>query len=323
MDHLLSGGTTPWSAWQDTAPPGRGRMPSAQHLELLRRVNLAAGGRPVPGMAQRLLSVPTTGRGRGDLALTGEAASAFGPAPIDPERLTAADVLRVAAAALARELVSAGPGAEQPAPMRRVRLVRRWGRVQRVELLAGPYDAVLADAWAVACFSGTVPPWVRWLRRAERADGVPPRADLVRIAQHWATTVGASRVVVHTSPWCSALPNPAGAGAAAAALARQIRLALSVSVPPEERTALLSGPLLTWLGRLRGGTGRPPAVPEELAEWAATAARRQRAGLQAAGYDLVGDPDLLDPTGARGTMPTAESALDVAVRLLVMRGESS
>jgi len=323
LDHLRSGGTTPWAEWDETASSSGARIPSAQHLELLRRVNLAAGGRLAPGMADRLLAAPTTGRGRGDLGLSGEAASAFGPAPVDPGTLTADDVLRVAAAALTRELVTAGPGARRVEPLRRVRLVRRWRRTQRVELLAGPYDAVLADAWNVACFSGTVRPWAQWLRRAHRQDTAPPRADLVGIAAHWARVAGPDRVVVHTSPGLSALPTPAARSAAAGELARHVRMALSTAVPPEQRAALLAGPLLTWLGRLRGDVGPPAGVPTEVAGWAATEATRQRDGLLAAGYEFVGDPDLLRPTAEHGTMPTAQAALDLAVRLLVMRGESS
>jgi hypothetical protein len=41
--HLRTGGTTPWSQWQDPAPPAEqgGRyLPGAQQLELLRRLNL-------------------------------------------------------------------------------------------------------------------------------------------------------------------------------------------------------------------------------------------------------------------------------------------
>lgn len=336
LEHLRAGGTTPWSAWHGSAPDAGDRLPSAQHLELLRLVNVAAGGRPASRrMTERVLTAPMTGRGRADLELTGEGTARFGPAPIDPERLAASDVLRVAASALATELVATRVAPWRVEPLRRVRVVRRRRRVERVEVLAGPYDAVLADAWAVASFSGIVPPWERWVRRAARHDLVPPRADLVAVAREWADVVGTDRVVVHTTPGLSALPSRVAGSAAGAALARQVRLALSVAVPPKRRRALLSGPLLSWLGRLPDAglhdaglpdAGRPDAagpagVPEDAAGWVAAEAARQRAGLRAAGYDFVGDPDLLQPTGACGTMPTAESALHLAVRLLVMRGE--
>ncbi len=74
-EHLRSGGTTTWAAWLDghdqpvpsPAEPRR-PLPDAVHLELVRRLNMAAG-RPVDALADRVLATASPGRGLVDVPL--------------------------------------------------------------------------------------------------------------------------------------------------------------------------------------------------------------------------------------------------------------
>ncbi len=67
--HLADGGTTPWVVWSGTAEPRGDRLPGAQNLELLRRLNLA--GRPGPGLVEGVLAVDPSRRSRPALPLAG------------------------------------------------------------------------------------------------------------------------------------------------------------------------------------------------------------------------------------------------------------
>ncbi|MGA8845569.1 MAG: hypothetical protein WB471_03025 [Nocardioides sp.] len=108
---LRSGSTTPWSQWPpDAAPaPALDRdLPGAQQLELLRRVNLASAA-PRPDLAERILAVGATGRGRPDLELPGTSTSRrWGPEPTDPTDLGAAELLRFVGMLLAEDLAVSG-----------------------------------------------------------------------------------------------------------------------------------------------------------------------------------------------------------------------
>ena len=116
------GGTTPWAHWQEPAPSSgqAGRfLPGAQQLELLRRLNLV--GRPSAELAERVLAASAPGRGLPDLGLDGVAAARRASArrPSTPSRLAPDELVRVATALLAEDVVAAGdpdqPRRRQPA----------------------------------------------------------------------------------------------------------------------------------------------------------------------------------------------------------------
>ncbi|MGL5826299.1 MAG: hypothetical protein ACRCYU_16025, partial [Nocardioides sp.] len=130
--HLRSGGTTPWLDYDlgasglaesdEAIGAGGERLPGAQQLELLRRINSAnrptavrpgeqAGGDRILGGASRsrspelVLRASLTGRGQPEAGLSGLA----GPRPaVDPASLPASELLRVAVSAIADSLVVGG-----------------------------------------------------------------------------------------------------------------------------------------------------------------------------------------------------------------------
>src|SRR3954447_16344628 len=87
--HLRSGGVTPWRDWSGEGDPHGRILPGAQQLELLRPLNVAAGGGAEgtvsAELATRTVEASAPGRGRPDLELEGAVAPlAFGPRPVDP-----------------------------------------------------------------------------------------------------------------------------------------------------------------------------------------------------------------------------------------------
>lgn len=164
--HLRAGGTTPWSTWPESTPTAGGSgvtggstLPGAQQLELLRRLNVAAGG-PPPGtgvsqpLVQRVLTASAPGRGRPDFQLVGAVPEPrFGPGLVDPGALPVDELVRVATGLLAEDLVvrgadlpdprldRAGRYRDVPHRPRRPRLPRRW---RPAYLLGG--DPWLVDA---------------------------------------------------------------------------------------------------------------------------------------------------------------------------------
>lgn len=111
--HLRSGGTTPWRAWAErpTEPatgganepvPGgaTGELAGAAQLELLRRLNLAAGGPLGDHLVDHVLHRAGPGRGRPEQPLVWPAdptvaARSRSGAPVDPADLGDEDLLRV------------------------------------------------------------------------------------------------------------------------------------------------------------------------------------------------------------------------------------
>ncbi len=186
-------------------------LPGAQQLELLRRLN--AAGRPGPALVERVLTASAPGRGRADLQLVGAAEeSPFGPRPVDPADLPAAELVRVATGLVAEDLVSAGraarderAGVARPRPWRRAyRLVgdpwladpiraelRRRGRPPggrrpTILVLGTDLGSMLADAWTARSFAEGGAGWRDWLGGFVAHDRTPPRADLVTHARTWA-----------------------------------------------------------------------------------------------------------------------------------------
>ena len=205
--HLRTGGTTPWSQWQQPAPPAAqsGRyLPGAQQLELLRRLNLV--GPPAAGLADRVLTASAPGRGLPDLGLEGVLPpSSFGSPPVDPSGLAPEELVRVATALLAEDVVAAG-GPDEP---RGVRLFRRRYRMLGDPELARPIrealiadgrppggpsatvvvlgtgiDRMLAHEWTARSFGAGVRPWREYLAGERRRTSLSPRLDLAAVAQY-------------------------------------------------------------------------------------------------------------------------------------------
>ncbi len=213
--HLREGGTSTWSRWRHQDPPAqpvslRHPLPSATHLELVRRINQLAGGTAVPGLADLVLETPVPGRGRVDVPLAwpeGPDTPRFGTPPLEPDEVPDDELLRLAVGVLAREL----PRLPAPAPApdltrwpvpwrRRFRLYGSPGTVAGVRqallaqglvesdwrpvhlVLGRPLEAMMAEHWAAATALGGHLRWTTLWRRAEATKAVPPRLDVVGIA---------------------------------------------------------------------------------------------------------------------------------------------
>jgi hypothetical protein len=350
--HLRSGGTTPWSAWQEPAPAQQqaGRyLPGAQQLELLRRLNQQRV--PTPELARRVLAASAPGRGRPDLGLVGVLPrSRFGPSPVDPAELPPDELVRVATALIAEDVVAAG----DPQPPRPTRRFRRRYRLLGDPELARPFrEALIADgrppggpgatvvvlgtdpermlvhAWTARCF-GTegVRPWPEWVAAAARGGALPPRIDLAAIAGTWAGQGGGGRVhVVLDDPRHGArlagLRHPAAANpdlsADAIELARRTGPVVGTLVPPERRAQLLWHRLRPLLAGFDGATLH---VPERHRPWLAerTADLRQR--LARGDYAVHGDlPEVSAAPGPGHAVgvaaPDDERVLALAVQVLL------
>lgn len=348
VQHLRDGGTTPWADWSEAAQPGAPALPGAQQLELLRRLNLATSPDERVGgaLVSRILGTSAPGRGQPDLELDGVAEpSDFGPRPVDPGGLAERELLRVAAAVIAQDVVTAGvpaaPRRTVPRPWRtRYRLVGDpevadplreqlvalgrppGGRQPRVLVVAAPIDRLLYDAWTRRSFDMGAPSWRTWLRQVTRQDELPVRFDPLRQARAWSGRVGRNRVEVVLDH--GALPGllgvrrldlPAEAPAAVPDLARRVAALLGLHVPSDQRTALLRQ---TLRPRLAAVTGPPLVVPEEFAPWLEQRAQRLSDGLLRAGYAVHGDLDGLRPGRRTGVeAPDHAATLDVAMRLLL------
>lgn len=345
VQHLRGGGTTPWAQWTATGEPTAPALPGAQQLELLRRLN--AAGLPSARLVGRVLATSAPGRGQPDLELAGVAEpSDFGPRPVDPGAVPERELLRVAAAVIAEDVVAAGlppaprPGVPRPWRTRyrlvgdpeladplREQLVARGrppgGRDPVVLLLAAPLDRLLADAWTRRSFDMGAPSWRTWLRQVSRHDELPVRFDPLRQARGWSGRVGRGRVQVVLDH--AALPGllgvrrpldvPGEVPAEVPDLARRVASLLGLHVPSDQRTALLRR---TLRPRLAGTPGEPLVVPEELLPWVRTHAQRVADGLRRAGYAVHGDLDDLVPGRRTGVeAPDPAATLGVAMRLML------
>jgi hypothetical protein len=355
--HLRGGGTTPWSAWRDPAPPEEqaGRyLPGAQQLELLRRLNQVRV--PAPELSGRVLTASAPGRGRPDLGLIGVLpVTRFGPAPVDPSVLPPDELVRVATALIAEDVAAAGDPPEPRAPRRFRRRYRLLGDPE----LARPYrEALVADgrppggagatvvvlgtdlermlvhAWTARCF-GTegVRPWPEWVAAAVRGGSLPPRIDLAEVARTWAGRVGGGRVhVVLDDPRRAArlagLRKPRDStdlSADAVELARRIGPVLGSLVPPERRSQLLWHRLRPALAGFDGVALR---VPDRHRPWLAERDADLRRRLTRGDYAVHGDlaPPVPRPVAQPGQLsadshgvaaPDDERVLALAMQVLL------
>ena len=355
--HLRQGGTTPWLAWAGRPATGvgvAGPIPGAQQLELLRRINLAvessaplrAGDdRASTRLADRVLTAPAAGRGKADLPLVGVTAPGFGPRPVDPESVSAHELLRVASVVLADDLVALGPDPVRtswPRPWRRrVRLVgdpvlvgplrehllsrgRPEGGPRPFLVVVGtPLDDLLAHTWTQRCFETGTKPWAEWLRFWRERDQLPARADLVASVRRWNPRRPFVRIVTDLDR----LPHQVGVrhlpevpvpGADQAELARRIAAVVGLKVPASERPGLMR----TLQRRIPDRGVAPVAVPPRERVWVASSAERMTRSIARAGYPVVGDlADLAPrsaPTVSTGTGDADDQqVLDLAIRMVV------
>jgi hypothetical protein len=357
--HLRAGGTTPWLAWSGPDTPAAaatGPLPGAQQLELLRRVNLALGSSAQAHrgddiartrLSDRVLAAPAAGRGQADLPLVGVGAPGFGPRPVDPSDVSARELLRVAAALLADDLVTLGADPVSTSwrrPWRRrFRLVGDpvlVGALRRDLLARGrpeggprpllvavgaPLDDLLAHTWTQRCFETGATPWAEWLRYWRERDQLPARADLLASVRRW----NARRPFVRIVTDLERLPRQLGVrslppvrvpGADQAELARRVAAVLGLKVPAHERPALMR----TLQRRIPDTGVAPVGVPAREREWVTSSAARMSRGLTRAGYPVVGDLADLAPreawTAAPGPAAAEQQVLDLAVTMLVDPG---
>jgi len=342
--HLRDGGTTPWSAWASAAGADEqfGRyLPGAQQLELLRRLNQQH--LPSPELAGRVLAASAPGRGRPDLGLVGVLpASAFGPPPVDPSALPADELVRVATALIAEDVVAAG----DPPPPRRPRALRRryrllgdpevvaplraalvadgrppGGRRPTVVVAGSDLASMLVHLWTARSLGAGVRPWSEWLRMELRRGPVPDRIDLAARAAEWVPRVGADRVhVVLDDPRRVArLVSRRRAGtltplsADAVELARRTAPVVGTLVTPERRTALMWHRLRPVLA---AHPGPPLRLPRRLRPVLAEGTAELRHRLSAGDYAVHGV--LRDPAEQRDArVPDDERVLALAVQVLL------
>ncbi len=344
VDHLRAGGTTPWSAWTGTAEPSGRAVPGAQQLELLRRLNEV--GTPSAVLVERVLATSAPGRGQPDLELVGAAHdSRFGPPPVDPAAVPVRELLRVATALIAEDLVAAGvpdpprPGTVRPWRTRyrlvgdpeladpvRTALVARGrppgGRMPKVLVLGASVDRMLADAWTRRAFDFGAPGWRTWLEQVTRHDRLPGRIDVLAQARSWSARAGRSRVHVVLDPaelpallGVRRVPDAPAPAAEVPDLARRVATVLGLHVPAGQRAALLRHRLRPLLA---GSAGEPLVLPEEHHDWARAQAQRVADGLRRAGYAVHGDPHSLLPADRSGSRaPDGAETLRLAMRLVL------
>lgn len=345
VQHLVDGGSTPWSDWSGDAPPCRESIPPAQNLELLRRLNEL--GPPGPELSGRVLAVSAPGRGQPELELRGaDRGSPFGPRPVDPSTIPFSELLRVATAVLAGDLIELGPPPPSPAPVRRPRLFRtRYrlvgdpelvapirgelkrqgrppaGRSPRTIVLAAGVDRMLADAWTHRAFGPGVLPWPAWLGRLARESHLPDAVDVLGQVRRAARRVGTGRVHVVLDPSHLAglvgargpLELPPAPPASGPDLARRVAPVLAMSVPGRRRALLRRLRLLT-----ADSPGHPPRLPPEQLEWANARADQTISGLRRGGYAVHGDLETLRPhSTAQVAEPDPSATLLLALGLLL------
>jgi hypothetical protein len=343
--HLRTGGTTPWARWQEPAPDadqGGRFLPGAQQLELLRRLNVA--GPPSAGLAARVLTASAPGRGLPDLGLEGVLPpSSFGSPPVDPSDLAPEELVRVATALLAEDVVAAG----DPDGPSRVKLLRRRYRMLGDPELARPIrealiaaghppggpsatvvvlgtglDRMLAHEWTARSFGAGVRPWREYVAGERRRTSLSRRFDLAAVAQHWSGRVGPGRVhvVVDDTRLAARLagrrrpvPDQTELSADAVELARRTAPVVGTLVTPERRSRLMWH---RFRPMLAAHPGPPLLVPARHHAWLAGCTADLRRRLSAGGYAVHGD--LPEPSVRPGvTAPDEEGVLALAMRMLL------
>ena len=343
--HLRAGGTTAWSAWRDTAadqPEGANELhplPDAVHLELVRRINLAAPDAPDHrGLADRVLATAAPGRGLVDVPLPWpDAPRRFGTPAMDPGGLPEEELIRLAVGVLAHLLPDVPRSMPQPLPApwpipwrRRFRLHGSPGTAAGIRkdllaqglietdwrpthiVIARPVQVMMAEWWAASVRDGGILKWSTAWRRAEAAGRLPRSTDVTGIADrltargsnhvHVVVASGAEEAAVLAAGILGARPGEvqeSGDAAASDLLRRLNRL-----------TALTHGPgRIPELARTLAATLDEAATPAHPVttiapppasmDWAHEQAASTAEAIRDAGYAVHGELDALTPTDHR------------------------
>jgi hypothetical protein len=342
-DHLRAGGTTTWSAWLDRHDEERVEptvpLPDAVHLELVRRLNLAAGA-PVVALAERVLGTASPGRGLVDVPLPWpEDPRRFGSPAIDPAHLPEDELIRLATGVIVHLLPGVARPAAPPRPARwpvpwrrRFRLHGAPGTVAAVRsellssglvetdwrpthvVIARPVEVMMAEQWAANAQAGGILKWSALWRRAEAADHLPPPLDVTAIAR---VLEGRRREQVHVvvardaQEACETTARLLGARSslvsgtgdlAATDLLRRVNRLTALTQGPG-MTADLAARLASVIDEAPAVPGAAPApfVPEPALPWARQQSAAMAQSLRSAGYAVHGNPDDLAPAGLRRT----------------------
>ncbi|MET0839516.1 MAG: hypothetical protein ABWY19_12085 [Marmoricola sp.] len=221
--HLRAGGTTDWHRFREHPAPAPDvdvrPLPDSVHLELVRRLNLAAGGVAHPDLADQVLATVAPGRGRVDIPLPWpDSPPRFGVVAMDPAALPTQELVRLAVGVLARLLPGVPTPPEEPTrprwPLpwrRRFRLHGSPGTVAaaRASLLAQglvesdwrpthvviarPIEVMMAEHWAASVHAGGILRWGTLWRRTQAAAQLPARIDVAAIAARLQDQVGPRR----------------------------------------------------------------------------------------------------------------------------------
>lgn len=356
--HLRDGGTTPWGEYVgteagdgvDAVPQAASdRLPGVQQLELLRRINAATGGRTVA--SEVVLRASLAGRGQPELGLAG--VDDLRPES-DPSEVSDAELLRVAASAIADSLIVGGlPDPVEAPPQRRrskpFQLVGNpWlaipmreelaragypsgGPRSQTYVLGGNFEQMVIGAWSAACFDNGPAPWDTWLAKWVERDRPPARADLARIAARHGQRARSVQIVLDPLLLRGLLgvrrqidvPGPLAVHALE--VSRRVAVVLGGLVSSVERVTLLRGRLLPVLSEVPGPR---LAFPKARADWAGSQAERMRATLTQAGYPVQGEwddvisgaqPSTAKTAGIEAPLldgPSDAGTLKVAIRLL-------
>jgi len=344
--HLRAGGTAEWSAWCDTSTDLAEHrleqelrpLPDAVHLELVRRINLAAEGADVRGLADRVLVTAAPGRGLIDVPLPWPAPPRrFGTPPMHPDQLPAEELTRLAVGVLAHLLpavphsVPEVPAAPWPFPWRRrFRLHGSPGTVAGARerllaqglvetdwrpthiVLARPVPVMMAEWWAASVRNGGILKWSTAWRRAEAAGRLPPSIDVPDIAERLsARTNRQVHVVVADSAEQAAVLVAAVLRADPVEIQEDGDAAVSDLLRRLNRlTALTRGPgsvreLARSLATRLDQTVTPAhsiaslAPPPPAMDWALEQAASAAEAIRRAGYAVHGELDALTPTDHR------------------------
>jgi len=185
--------------------------------------------------------------------------------------------------------------------------------------------------------------------RAPLADDFWLNQDLVAAAEHWSSAVGSERVHIVTVPpsgsdrnlllarFCAVIdidpaittaPVPAGnesLGLVQAELLRRVSMALGERLPHGRAGFGKVGKRYLAQGILTPQGGRPPVLPQSLADWCEKTSADVIEQLRSAGYPVSGDLHDLLPTVSTAPEPTVteeelnESAVAALARVLELR----
>lgn len=344
--YVCAGGTASWQKWdesaQHSAPPlPDGRVPGAQYVELIRRINERS---PLPAsVVAEIVSTPAPGRGRPELGIadTTQPEPGWGPPRVIPEQLPAEEFLRVATGVIAERLAAQHP--DLPVKVRRRSRLRgarhrggvcivggatqlQWARTLAVNhgvtlnrtspdevwILGAPVDRLFSDRWQQAVVAGAAMNFRDYLASWLKAGSLPDGVRLVQQARRLGAEFPDARVRVVTGPeqlrthlGASSAGSPPVLGTAAVLLLRQVRKVLPLLVAEDLHGALLQNRLAPQLS----GLGPPVRVAATTNRRLQSLATNVAASLNDDGVELIGSSDDLQPIAPLGRAAVAQRAV--------------